>query len=86
MLIYAASVKVPAIGLIYDPKIKSFMNYVGQGSTIDLNNIDEEMAREYIDDIVQNRDKKIERMNKVVDELKILSQKNSEIAIKLINE
>ncbi len=50
-LIYAASGGVPLIGLIYDPKNKGFMDYIGQQRMDSVENIDAQKIKTYIDEI-----------------------------------
>ncbi len=39
MLIFAASMGIPMIGISYDPKIDAFLKYVGEGSALDIRNL-----------------------------------------------
>lgn len=48
-LIYATSSCVPLIGLVYDPKIKSFMDYAGQSMYLDVRSLDREAGEKLID-------------------------------------
>lgn len=50
-LIYAASGGVPLIGLIYDPKNKGFMEYIGQTRMDFVENIDKDKLKRFIDEI-----------------------------------
>lgn len=53
-LIYAASGGVPLIGLIYDPKNKGFMEYIGQHRMSSVENICVEEMEKFIDEIAQD--------------------------------
>lgn len=53
-LIYAAGSRVPLIGLAYDPKIRSFMDYAGQSMCLDVKNIDVEPGKRLIDECFEN--------------------------------
>ncbi len=56
VLIYAANRCVPAVGLCYDPKIRTLMNYIGQKSIVDVTDSDiQRKIIEYADEIINNR-------------------------------
>lgn len=54
-LIYATTMCVPLIGVIYDPKIKGFLDYINQDMLLDATNIDFEKAKDYITYICENQ-------------------------------
>ena len=85
-LIYAVSAGVPIIGIAYDPKIKSFMEYMNLKTYIEyteneVNNITG-MANEILDNLEQTKD----CIRQQVAKLKDLSMEDSKVAVKLINE
>ncbi len=55
-LIYAFSQSTPAIGLIYDPKVKAMMEYVGQHYMLPVENLNPLTLTRYIDEIMAERD------------------------------
>lgn len=57
MLVFAASVGVPMLGISYDPKIDAFLDYVGQSDKVlDLRTLSDGQIAERVDDIVYNAD------------------------------
>lgn len=48
-LVFAAGQGVPLVGVVYDQKISSFLDYIGQDLYLDLKDVTEETLKEYID-------------------------------------
>lgn len=44
-LIFAAGQGVPLVGVVYDPKVSGFLEYLGQKRYMDLDNVEEEVLR-----------------------------------------
>lgn len=55
-LIYSAINSLPLIGLVYDPKIKNFMEYAHQTNYVDVRNITKEKLTHLLDECVNNYD------------------------------
>ncbi len=55
-LIYSANCNVPMIGIVYDPKVDGFLEYMGVNSYIKLDGIDVEKMKKQLDDICDNHD------------------------------
>ncbi|MBR0366244.1 MAG: polysaccharide pyruvyl transferase family protein, partial [Clostridia bacterium] len=55
-LIYATTTGVPLIGIEYDPKIKSFMDYAGQRMCLASARLDAEAGKRLIDECFMNYD------------------------------
>lgn len=53
-LIYAASCGVPVIGIVYDPKVNGFLDYMGEGNYIDTEEITKEKLCEYLDKLCED--------------------------------
>ena len=47
-LLFAANSRVPSVGISYDPKVSSFMEYTGCGKTIELEDLTEENLAQLI--------------------------------------
>lgn len=53
-LIYSASQAVPLIGLVYDPKVSGFMDYMHQDKYVDVNLLNYDKLTALIDEIMEN--------------------------------
>ena len=82
-LIYAASNNVPIIGLSYDPKIKSFMQYSGQEMYMDISAIDEEKLCKWIDMCFTERDKINGKLSQSCESLRKKASMNGQYAVEL---
>lgn len=82
-LIYAASSSVPLIGLSYDPKIKSFMDYSGQNMYMDVSAIEPKRAFGWIDACFNDRERLNEKLAASCKKLKQKASKNGKYAIEL---
>ena len=84
-LIYSASAGVPIIGLVYDPKVKSFLEYIGQPYYVDVSDIECEKLAQTFDHCYKNRLQLKDSFDKIVAELKEKALQNAEMAIDLLN-
>lgn len=82
-LIYAAINAVPLIGLVYDPKISSFMEYTHQNHFINVEELTANELMKQIDNCVGNYDSIKEDLEKNYGILKEKAQLNGEYAIEL---
>jgi polysaccharide pyruvyl transferase WcaK-like protein len=85
-LIYSVSLSVPIIGLIYDPKVQGFLEYVKQPSAGNVADLNLENLKKLIDDVWINKTaiaQQLEEGNKL---LKQKAYENAEIAIKLLEK
>lgn len=82
-LIYAASNNVPLIGLSYDPKIKSFMDYSGQNMYADIGSIEQEKVFKWIDKCFKDRARLNEELAASCARLKRKASENGKYAIEL---
>ena len=82
-LIYAAINAVPLIGLVYDPKISSFMEYTHQNHFINVEELTANELMKQIDNCVGNYDSIKEDLEKNYGVLKEKAQLNGEYAIEL---
>lgn len=84
-LIYAAGSGVPIIGLIYDPKNKGFMEYIGQAHMENVEKIDVEKMKKFIDEVASENYDNTDSKNKC-NELKNLAYENAYLAKQLLND
>lgn len=82
-LIYAASGGVPLIGIAYDPKIKSFMKYIGHDMCIDMKSADAKSLCCAIDSCVENYSEIKCGLSARYAELKEKAMENGRIAVEL---
>lgn len=85
-LIYSVSLSVPVIGLIYDPKVQGFLEYVRQPSAGNVADLELESLKRLIDEVWSSRTAitlKLKENNKL---MKQKAFENAEIAIKLLEK
>jgi polysaccharide pyruvyl transferase CsaB len=83
-LIYASVARIPVIGIVYDPKVRYFIELMDQEDGGLVENISFDDIRTQAEVILSNRDKYIERISSKMDRLKKQCKRNAEIAIRLI--
>lgn len=85
-LIYALTCAVPAIGLVYDPKVEGFLQYIGNDNVYGADCIDSSSIVECISTIMENKES---ITNDVLEKRRILCQRaerNAIIAKQLLEE
>lgn len=85
-LIYAAKCKTPAIGLVYDPKITSIMDYMGQDYKIPVESPNPLTLKRYIDDVCNNRDAIVSKLEKISEISTEKASKNADYALELLEK
>jgi polysaccharide pyruvyl transferase WcaK-like protein len=85
-LIYGASLKVPVLGLIYDPKVEGFLEYINQPSAGSVENLDYERLIQTIENVWNNRQKIKEQLTASKHMFVEKALQNAEIAIELLNK
>lgn len=83
-LIYSASFALPIIGLVYDPKIAGFMDYIGQRLYTGVSSVTFEKMKKLVDEEEQNRDMIINELSRKLTDLKKKSKYNADCAIGLL--
>ena len=84
LLMYGANVGVPVIGLVYDPKITAYLDYLQQGFTIDTRMVTSKKICDMADEIFADYKNISDALDIKVKMLKDLSKENARIAVKLI--
>ena len=84
-LIYAVSIGVPIVGIAYDPKIKSFMEYMNLKTYVNYNESEVDKIIEMTNNIFENLEVTKRFVSNEVDKLKDLSKNDSKVAISLIS-
>jgi len=82
-LIFAAGQGVPLIGLVYDPKVSAFLEYIGQDLYLDISSMDESSLCRLID-VGVARGSDPSGQASVVDALLTMEQVNSRTAAELL--
>lgn len=85
-LIYGASLQVPVVGLIYDPKVEGFLEYINQPSAGYVEDLDYERVIATLDQVWNNRQDIREQLAASKQQLVDKALQNAEIAIGLLNE
>lgn len=84
MLIYASAAGVPAIGLSYDPKVTSFLEYANQFASFDAATVRAKELADAAERLVAKRDELCERVKGRNEELKALAVTDAKRALELI--
>ena len=85
-LIYATTLEIPAMALVYDMKISAFMNSVNQPDWINVENFTFEGAKETVDTIIKEKENKKEELRKTNALLKQKALENALYAINLLDK
>jgi polysaccharide pyruvyl transferase WcaK-like protein len=83
-LIYTAAIGLPLIGIVYDPKVLAFMDYVNQPFYVDVSDIDTVEMLKMADEIMKNYEKIKAEVEHEGERLKELSGKDAEIVLELL--
>ena len=83
-LIFSSLSGVPLVGVSYDPKIGSFLDYLGSGRCIDLGDVTAENLTRAVDDAVQLIPQK-ESLREHAARLKAVQQENIEAVRRLLD-
>lgn len=87
MLIFAAAMGVPMIGVSYDPKIDAFLDYIGQREyCYDIRTIASGELLAAAEKIIANRDKIRTELPKSAERLQALARVDCQEAIELVTE
>ncbi len=84
LLIYASTVAVPGIGIVYDPKVSSFQRYIGQPFFIDPRALITGDYTSVIDECIRTRLEVSAGLVQTAEEMKAKSEQTADMAIKLI--
>lgn len=85
-LIYSVISSVPCVGLVYDQKVKAFMDYIGQSRYLDAKDLSYDELFKMTDEAFCNADKIKAEMSEKAIKLKELSEENAKIAIGLLKD
>ena len=83
-LIYASICRVPLIGLVYDPKVKGFMEYIGQDSYADCDKISADELKKLCDKCLENSDKTKKQLEENYQIMREQAIENAVMAVNLL--
>ena len=84
-LIFSSLSGVPLVGVSYDPKIGSFLKYLGEGSCIDLKDVTRENLTAAVDQAVASLPRREELKEKAM-ALKAVERRNIQAVEKLLQK
>lgn len=83
-LIFAASIGVPIVGIVYEPKVEGFLEYSNQASAGHVNSLEFDKMKKVIDDVWNNRERIKKELSITTASLKEKALNNAHIAFDLI--
>lgn len=83
-LIYATTMCVPLVGIIYDPKIQGFLDYINQNMLISATDVDTQRTRDYISYIIENQNDIRKTLVSHKEELAKKAMTNADLTINLL--
>ncbi len=83
-LVYAATQAVPMIGLVYDPKVKGFMNSINQDSMCDVDELEIVDLCTKFDKVWKKKDSIKEELKSTREKFRKKAQQNVDLAIDLL--
>jgi L-malate glycosyltransferase len=84
-LIYAANLGVPIIGLVYDPKVEGFLQYIHQASAGHVKDLDIEKMKSVMDEVWNGKSTIKKQLEIITSKLKDKAMENARIAVELID-
>ncbi len=85
-LIFAADMGVPSLGMVYDPKVRDYLDLLGMPSLGDVEDLDMERAIGIIDSFMQDYSAYADRLCRTRDRLQTAAEKNVELLRKIFDE
>lgn len=83
-LIFAARQCVPLIGFVYDPKIEYYLDKLDMPSGGNLKEFDPEETLAYVDDVINNKEKYVAKLEQKEKELEKMARRNEKYLLKLL--
>lgn len=84
-LVFSAVATIPMVGLVYDPKIQGFLDYIGQPSAGDVRSLEYGNLVKLSEEVWNGREAIRRRLRETIPELKEKSLENAKVAVELIN-
>lgn len=86
ILIYAAKMGTPVIGLTYDPKIEATMEYIGQNFTVPVNDLNPLTLRRFVDKIMKEHSRLAAELKAVGNKFELKAKANTDMALELLKQ
>lgn len=83
-LIYATTLEIPAMALVYDPKISAFMDSISQPDWVNIEDFSFEKAKDVLDTIISEKAQRKEQLHKTNAILRKTAEENAVYAIRLL--
>jgi polysaccharide pyruvyl transferase CsaB len=83
-LIYAASAGLPIIGLVYDPKVSNFINYMNEETQVNTSDLDLSALKTMIAEIMKNPEAAKEKITTERERLRGLAGQDAKVAVGLL--
>ncbi|MCL2699813.1 MAG: polysaccharide pyruvyl transferase CsaB, partial [Defluviitaleaceae bacterium] len=84
-VIYAAGAGTPVIGLVYDPKVKAMMDYLGQSFYMDADDLNPDRLKAFADEIIRDHDNISAHIKSVSDATGERALRSTELALDLLD-
>ena len=85
-LIYATTLEIPAMALVYDPKVSAFMESLNQPDYVNVEKFDLSEAKEFLDKMIYEEQNRKQILHETNATLKKKAEENAMYAINLLNE
>lgn len=85
-LIYSANCNIPVIGIVYDPKVNGFLEYMGEDRFVGVTEISKDALTKHLDEIYADYDSIKSNLSFNVRLLRGKARENRELMEKLLNE
>lgn len=85
-LVYAASVNLPMVGIIYDPKVEAMVGELGIKEYIDVENFTAEELYDKILEALDNLEERREILRENTEKMRQASKENVDIALKILEK
>ncbi len=83
-LIYATTLEIPAMALVYAPKVSAFMESIGQTDCVNVETMAEEGALEKLDLLIKGRSERSRKLRETNAILRKKAEENADYAINLL--
>ncbi|OPZ93551.1 MAG: Alpha-D-kanosaminyltransferase [Firmicutes bacterium ADurb.Bin419] len=83
-LIFAASIGIPIVGIVYEPKVEGFLKYANQASAGHVNSLEFDGMKKIVDKVWHNRETIKRELDVTTSQLKEKALRNAHLAFELI--